>query len=285
MASGNVLLAYFSGTGGTAKVAEAFNADLLSRGFSVDMQEIKTNKPIPNGNEDLLVILFAVHALNAPLPVYQWLKSINTAHGIPAVVISVSGGGEISPNTACRLSTIKRLEKKGYDIVYEYMLIMPSNMSLATPDFLVKGLFKVLPEKVKNINDEVLSGFRRRTKPKVFDRFLARVLEVEKTGAKQFGKHLSANDDCTGCGLCALGCPGDNIRIKDGRPVFANRCVMCFKCVYGCPSHVIHPKLLGSILNKNGFDINSYEKLEDVPVQKVGITWKAVQKYIDQNGI
>jgi ferredoxin len=202
--------------------------------------------------------------------------------GIPAAVISVSGGGEVSPNTACRLSSIRRLENKGYDVPYEQMLIMPSNMSVATPDYMAAKLLEVLPEKVRNITDEIISGFRRRTKPKTFDRFLSRVLEIEKFGAKRFGKGLAVTRYCTSCGWCERNCSGSNIRLENGKPVFGNGCVMCFACVYGCPVKAIRAKRLGFILNKNGFDINSIGN-PGVPAEKAGTVWKAVDRYISEN--
>jgi hypothetical protein len=68
-----VRIAYFSGTGGTAKAAFAFGEEFASREYETDLQRIKIGKAIPNGDESLLVLLFAVHAANAPLPVYAWL--------------------------------------------------------------------------------------------------------------------------------------------------------------------------------------------------------------------
>lgn len=280
-----VRIAYFSGTGGTAKAAETFAAEFASRGIKTDIQRIKAGYSIPNGGEDILLLLFAVHAANAPLPVYSWLEQMKPVNNIPAVIVSVSGGGETFPNTACRLSSIRRLERKGYDVVYEQMLIMPSNMSIATPDFLAAGLLNVLPAKVKEITDEVLSGFRRRTKPKIFDRFMSRILEIEKLGSKRFGKKLSADESCTGCGWCEENCSGANIHIENGKPVFADRCVMCFGCVYGCPVNAIRANRLGFLLSKNGFDISRFEKLDGLPEKKTGATWKAVSRYIEEDRV
>jgi ferredoxin/flavodoxin len=278
-----VRIAYFSGTGGTAKAAHCFESEFASRGLETDIQQIKAGKAIPNGDETLLVLLFAVHALNAPLPVYQWLENMEPVNRIPALVISVSGGGEMFPNTACRQSSIKRLERKCYEVVYEQMLIMPSNVSVATPDFLSTKLLMVLPKKVKDITDEVLCGFKRRTKPKGIDQILARIFEIEKRGAKRFGRGLSASQACTGCGWCERNCSGSSIRIENNRPVFGGGCVMCFGCVYGCPAKAIKAGKLGFFINKKGFDINLIEKIGDVPDQKTGVLWKAVRRYIEED--
>ena len=85
----DALIAYFTGTGGTEKAADALAGAFLQRGLTVDKQQIKRNKAIPNGDESLMVLLFAVHAANAPKPVHDWLEAFTPVDGTPAVVISV----------------------------------------------------------------------------------------------------------------------------------------------------------------------------------------------------
>ena len=167
---------------------------LEKRGVYVNKQELRYDTAIGSGGEDLLVLLFAVHAANAPEPVYRWLDQMAPVRGIPAAVIAVSGGGEIFPNKACRLSSIKRLNKKGYDAAYEDMVVMPSNMFVATPDSLAVKLLQVLPDKAQKMADDLLAGVRRRTKPGLLNRFMSVVCEIEKNGCHFFGKGLKENE-------------------------------------------------------------------------------------------
>ncbi len=44
---------------------------------------------------------------------------------------------------------------------------------------------------------------------------------------------------CTGCGKCARSCPLNNIRLKDGRPVWGDACTHCMACICGCPTEAI----------------------------------------------
>ena len=48
-----------------------------------------------------------------------------------------------------------------------------------------------------------------------------------------------AADHCISCGKCARVCPMNNIRMKDGRPVWGGRCVHCMACVSGCPAEAV----------------------------------------------
>lgn len=50
---------------------------------------------------------------------------------------------------------------------------------------------------------------------------------------------FTAAEACTGCGKCGKTCPLGNIRIKDGKPVWGNRCTHCMACICGCPTGAI----------------------------------------------
>jgi ferredoxin/flavodoxin len=286
MAAKNIYIAYFSGTGGTALAAKHLSSSLKSRGANVTLQEIKTGVVPQNGSEDMLVLLFAVHAFNAPLPVYKWLEKLNCVNGKPAAVIAVSGGGEMSPNTGCRRSSISRLRRRGYNVVYEDSIVMPCNYAEATPRPSVLKLMQVLPERMETVADDLLAGITRRLKAKLFDRFLSRVMEVEKLGAKQFGKNLYADETCTGCGWCADNCTSCNIVMNGDKPVFGKGCSFCLRCIYGCPTGAIKAKHLSSVVIKEGLDISALEKeakgMAAIETDKLpdSILWKGVKKYL-----
>lgn len=280
-----IRIVYFSGTGGTAKAAGAMTAAFNGHGMVTDMQEIRRGSTIPNGDEEMLVLLFAVHAASAPLPVYEWIEGMAPAGHIPAVVISVSGGGEVFPNLGCRVSSIKRLERKGYRVVYEQTIVMPSNFLEATPDGYVSQLLRVLPQKASAIADDVVAGIGRRVKPRVIDRVVSALLEVEKKGAPWFGRGLHATDACTGCGWCARECPGTNIRMKDDKPEFLKQCVLCTRCLYGCPVNAIQSKMFKAAVLKGGFDIRRIEASSVPFEEKKGVLWEGLRRYFADDGM
>ncbi|MGD9778420.1 EFR1 family ferrodoxin [Methanomethylovorans sp.] len=281
-----IKIAYFSGTGSTARVAGAFENELNRRGLSVIRSEIRGGNLRSDEKEDLLILLFAVHAFNAPRIVYQWIDSLPGARQIPVAVISVSGGGEISPNTACRLSSIRRLEMKNYRVVYEKMMVMPSNWVMRTDDGLAIRLLWILPSKVERIVDELLQGVIRRIRPKLIDCVFSRIGEMEKTGARFFGRNLRVNDTCNGCGWCAKNCPSNNITMLNNKPVFEEDCILCLKCIYGCPKQAIGAGALKFIVLKEGYDLQALEKrmqgAQLAPVEDLakGYIWKGVKEYL-----
>ncbi len=52
--------------------------------------------------------------------------------------------------------------------------------------------------------------------------------------------HLTVDDSCIGCGLCANKCPVKAIEMKDGNPVWIkDKCAMCLGCLHRCPKFAI----------------------------------------------
>jgi ferredoxin/flavodoxin len=287
-----VQIVYFSGTGGTARVALSFEKGFSEKGFEVinvplDMQEAGYQEiPAIEDSVGLLVIIFPVHAFDAPAPVYEWIEGAPKGNHLSCAVISVSGGGELWLNNACRVGCIQELENKGYNVFYERMLVMPSNIFVATNEQLAIQLLKVLPLKVKNSVDEILAGTKRRRKKPLTTKILTAISRLEKENASKFGRDLKANSNCTGCGWCTRKCPRKNIKIVNGQPLFENRCVFCLRCVYGCPEKAIYSEHYGFLLIKEGFGLSKIEKsMNDIHILslnnvRTGILFIGIKKYL-----
>lgn len=52
-------------------------------------------------------------------------------------------------------------------------------------------------------------------------------------------KNFILKDNCSGCGLCEKGCPVQNIKMVDARPVWQHHCEMCLGCLQYCPKQAI----------------------------------------------
>lgn len=168
-----ILLAYFSGTGCTKEVCNCF-ADQLSK-INIDTEKlnIATSNPSDIGETDLLIILSPVYGSRLASITEKWVNQLPTIKKLPTVLISVSAGGEVSPNTACRVKCKKILKRKGYDVIYEKMIVMPSNFAMQAEERLNVDLIKVLPFKVDKIIQDILSKKKRVSHPKLQDRIFA----------------------------------------------------------------------------------------------------------------
>lgn len=52
-------------------------------------------------------------------------------------------------------------------------------------------------------------------------------------------RSITVNNQCIGCGLCVNVCPVKNIILENKRPIWLNRCEMCFACHEWCPQKAI----------------------------------------------
>ena len=257
-------ISYFSGTGGTEKIATLFNSYMIEKNISVEIHSLNKNyieKSIFfNDNIDLILLLFPVYAFDAPKIIYDWCKLLPPGSNLPIVIISVSGGGEVWINNACRIGIIKKLKKKGYRVMYETMVRMPSNFLKETPEQLSLEIIKELPNKVKTITAEILSGKERYRKPEFCGRIFTFLFKLEKITIWQFGKSLKINSKCNKCNLCINNCPTNNIMWDKTKIKFKYNCEGCLKCVYNCPYKAIYSKLFSFIILKNGYSIRRIEE-------------------------
>lgn len=278
----SVTIAYFSGTGGTKLAAEYLEQKWKERGIQTTMQVIGSEQPGQGKETDLFIVLSPVYAARLASIVEDWLSKLSKVSRIPAAVISVSAGGEISPNTACRIPSKRLLQQKGYTVIYETMLVMPSNFGVQTPPELAKQLITVLPHKVSGIVSDLLAGTERITQPIRKDRCFSFLGRGEHLGARLFGKSIRVTEDCTQCGLCQKNCPTKNIR-GEGTPQFGFRCIMCCKCVYLCPVQAIKPKLFPAF--EDGYDLDKMKEFVaegEATGKEDSLAWKGVREYLQE---
>ncbi|NCB41407.1 MAG: hypothetical protein EOM59_02115 [Clostridia bacterium] len=279
-------IVYYSGTGGTELVAKRFELALQQVGYEVSIQRLFQRVTPKCADGTPLILLYAVHACNAPEAVYKWIEGTKPVNNVAATVISVSGGGEIIPNKACRTSAIKRLENKGYRVTYENMIVMPSNWIIATKKPLSHMLLAILPQKVNAIVDDIYQEKRRRTKPFFVDRFFSCIGELEKIGAKSFGARIQVSRTCTGCGWCVKSCPAGNISFDLGRPKFGRLCHLCLNCIYGCPMKALKPGFAQFVVIPEGYNLRELENKQpcighaDIKTLTKGYLWSGVRKYL-----
>jgi len=281
-----ITLAYFSGTGCTEAIVDCFEQQLLDKGVIVNKINIASCSRSEVGETDLIIICSPVYALRLASIVEKWVKNLPETQNTYAAIISVSGGGDISPNTACRIPSKRFLKKKGYHLIYEKMLVMPSNFAIQAEQNLNYSLITVMPQRVKHIITEILAGKQIFSRPKLQDRFFATLGKSEHLGAKFVGLSIHASKDCSKCGLCIRNCPVKNIQMKNGMPKFGFRCIWCLKCIYACPCKALSHRILKFTVLKNGFDLGKLSKMAHQNQDKKeyishkSILWQGVIDYL-----
>lgn len=286
IASANIV--FFSGTGCTAQSARALKDSLEKLDIGVRVEELRG--PIsgtPAIDEDVLILMYPLYTFNAPLPIYEYVDHLEGAKEQKVALVPVSGGGDVAPNRACRLGIRRELERKGYAVVYESMIVMPCNVIVYTPEPAAKALLEKLPSRCDEIARDISKGVVLRIDPPLTDRLFSKIGDWEKGywGRIRFSEKLAVSDTCVSCGLCAQTCPRKNIDMVEGLPRFRDDCVMCLNCIYGCPEKAISAGCGSFLVLKNGFRLSEYRTASAVDEERIvpllkGALWKGVRRYL-----
>lgn len=293
----NILLAYFTGTGGTEIVVKELEQKLNQKGFSVqsfplDLSKVQSLDEV-NGQIqkiDRLIVAYPVYSYDAPYPVHQWIEGLPKANGTKASVLSISAGGEAFTNRTSRKHCIKHLEQKGFTVDYERMITMPSNYGKTASDDINILLIKAAPLTAEKIAEDTANDVVLRERKKVA---IGPAIAAKVFGgfAQDFGKKLLTNEECTDCKWCQNNCPTNNITITDGKISTSDQCALCLRCVYGCPVNAIYSKSYGFSVVKEGFNISELEKKagktetmakEEIDKLEGGHMWKGALEYIKE---
>ncbi len=287
---GQRVITYFSGTGGTKLIAETLRnqLDMVDGIFSIE-QDAKMGMMIDAIRcSKTLFLLYPVHAFSAPQIVIDFLEELSeeSLKETDVCVISVSGGGAVWPNTKSRVEVISRLLEMGATVIHESMMVMPSNWLLATNRDASALLIRGVPLRIRQIISEIEQRKPRVIKARKIGCLLGRINKLEKKGATRFSKRFNILDHCTYCGWCEEACPRKNIHVdaEEKTIIFGDQCMMCMRCVYGCPQNAITTKSRQVL--KDGYIIEDFIDLSVTPTMDVinnstkGLLWGGVKQYL-----
>lgn len=295
-----ILIVYYTGTGSSKLVAESFADNLSRRDITVETQRLtvasKDELVQKAAAFHSIILIYAVHAFNAPDLVYTWLKALEEQPPYDdiqkkAMVISVSGGGEILSNTACRTTANRLLEKKGFQVVTQAMVVMPNNWMSATPDDISSALIDILPKKVDQWTEAFLQNKPAPVMPtKSIDRLITTLGRLEVKGAVRFGKRIKVSAACNGCGWCERNCPAGNITMQGNMtPTFGKTCHFCLGCIYGCPQKALAPGKYKFSVIPSGYPLKRYMQKPEKPLTEAelaiklkGLAWNGVRRYLEK---
>jgi ferredoxin len=210
---------------------------------------------------DYYILIFPVHSFNAPKPIYEWVAHLE-GNNCKTAIISVSGGGNVITNSACRCKTVKLLKKSRFSVHYEEMVRMPNNWMKAPKKKKFTQILSNLPNKIDEISQTIIAEKRKKKIIYWIDYLISALGEAEKRGTNKFGNGIIVLETCTGCGLCSQNCCSSNIQMESStysnvrrQPKFGNQCDMCLGCIYGCPQKALQPTLGAFQIDKNGYDL------------------------------
>ena len=213
------IIAHFSPTGGTKKVADA-----IAAGFHtplVEMDLTKADAAVSMGENDALMAVLPVYAGRVPQVSLERLAALK-GNGQKAVAVVVYGNREFED---ALLETKDALEGYGFRVVAAAAFIAEHSI--------VRSIAAGRPD----VEDEALCRqFAADVMAKADD---AAPVQVPGNNpykeVKPSAFHPAANEDCVKCGACAQQCPVSAIPMDDPSQTNNDVCINCMRCVEACP--------------------------------------------------
>lgn len=213
------IVAHFSPTGGTKRVADAIAAGLHTPIAELDLA-VEFDPP-ELGDQDALMAVLPVFAGRVPQLSLERLAKLKAA-GQKAVAVVVYGNREFDD---ALLETKEALEAAGFRVV-------------AAAAFIAEH----------SIARSIAAGRPDAEDLKLARRFAADVMAKPEDAApvqvpgnrpyrerKPSAAHPAAGETCVKCGLCAEKCPMGAISAEDPAQMPGDTCVNCMRCVQVCP--------------------------------------------------
>jgi flavodoxin/ferredoxin len=252
-----VIIFTFSGTGHTEIVAGMLRDALRAQGVHVDCRRIDrcvSEGAVPDlAGYDAVGIGYPIYAFNAPRTVESFARMLPKAAGKPVFVLKTAGESFVF-NSTSSYGIHWLLMRKGYDLRYERLFLMPYNIVFRYPDGVVKQIYTLSKRLAGKMAADIIHGVANRPRYNPLLLLVSLILRIQMPGARLNGRLMRAGKGCSGCGQCARECPAGNIRIDDGRVRFGWNCVMCMRCVMYCPRGAVKAGLLERWAVRGGYD-------------------------------
>lgn len=246
----------FSPTGNTRYIANLLSLQ-LEAGDVLELEHVEAKEL---EKDDHLVLLYAIHAFNAPRTVKRFVK--NLPKGLFKYVSLIGVGCNTSWINHGASKDIKHvLENKSYKIVVDEIMAMPLTLVMHFPEDLIKEQLNDAAKDIVTIGNKIKALTVSVREVAIKSHVINFIGGAESGAARLFGLELHASKECIQCGLCVRECPEKNISMTaEGKIKFAFMCSMCMRCIYNCPTKAISPYVSKFLPLKGGYSLDKYIK-------------------------
>ena len=213
------IIAHFSPTGGTRKVAKA-----IAAGFNIPVVEMdltRTDSAVTLGENDALMAVLPVYAGRVPQISLERLAALK-GNGQKAVAVVVYGNREFDD---ALLETRDALEAGGFQVIAAAAFLaehsIARSIAAGRPDADDEALCRQFamdvmaqPDDAESVQVPGNTPYKE-LKPSAF--------------------HPEASENCVKCGNCAQQCPVGAIPMENPSRTCNDLCINCMRCVQVCP--------------------------------------------------
>jgi len=228
---------FYTGTGNSLWTAKKLSAALEN----IELVPIAlTGKGRIQTDSKNIGFIFPVHIWGLPVRVVDFFNRLEIDRTKYYFAIGVNAGQVAA--TLIQLNNL--LQDKGARLSSGFSLCMPSNY--------IPWGGAIAPEKQQEKFREALDKLERiaasvRAKeekapekgPAWQNVFFSAINRLSFSHIPEMDKSFSADEKCTGCGICEKICPAQNIILTGEKPAWQHRCEQCFACLQWCPEEAI----------------------------------------------
>jgi flavodoxin/ferredoxin len=235
------LIATFSQTGSTIRIAEEIAKGMQSMGCEVDYHIINGKQLPETGNFDIIGIGTPAYIFRPPFIVSDFVNSLPDLKGKSFFVFTLHGTFPGDTGNYIR----KKLRRKhardvghflchGPDYFIGYLKRgylfspdAPSNFEIGA----AQRFGKIVMRRFESPIDET-----EKYDPPVNPIYAIERFTTNRLSSKFLYRLFKVNARCNGCGICINACPTHNIVADHNhKPVWHNRCLLCATCEVKCP--------------------------------------------------
>lgn len=236
---------YFSGTGNTLLVVKKIQDIFQENGIEVNLHRIEKSNPKDINLEHTIGLGFPIAELSTYNFVWDFIKSLPTAHGTKIFMVDTLGGfsgGIVGP-------VRQIVKKKGYEPVGAKEIIMPPNVFYIEDKKASEKKIKKGMKEAEKYALELINGTAKWGRVPILSDAVNIIsvvsLKLTETELNQKWFNFEVDESkCSKCGICVELCPLENIEMKEGKfPEHFHKCQYCLRCVSFCPKQAMPCKL------------------------------------------